>query len=57
MLLLLTGGAGFIGSHLAQALSQGDDDIVLLDDLSTGSASNVESLLTSGRAGATEQTS
>ena len=45
---LITGGAGFIGSHLAEALgTHGQaEGIVLLDDLSTGRRENVEHLLT-----------
>jgi UDP-glucose 4-epimerase len=42
---LITGGAGFIGSHLAEALAARGDEVVLLDDLSTGSRGNVEHLL------------
>lgn len=41
---LITGGAGFIGSHLAEALLRRDDSVYVLDDLSTGSARNVEHL-------------
>jgi nucleoside-diphosphate-sugar epimerase len=37
---LITGGAGFIGSHLADALLAGGDEVVALDDLSTGRLSN-----------------
>ena len=41
---LITGGAGFIGSHLAQRhLSQGDE-VYLIDNLSTGSLENIESI-------------
>ena len=46
---LLTGGAGFIGSHLADALIGRGDELVLLDDLSTGSIDNIAHL--SGHAG------
>lgn len=38
---LITGGAGFIGSHLAQALLAGGDDVIILDDLSTGDRARV----------------
>jgi UDP-glucose 4-epimerase len=38
---LLTGGAGFIGSHLAEKLIARGDQVVVLDNLSTGSASNL----------------
>jgi UDP-glucose 4-epimerase len=41
MRVLVTGGAGFIGSHLCKALVARGDDVVALDDLSTGSAANV----------------
>jgi UDP-glucose 4-epimerase len=47
---LITGGAGFIGSHLADALVARGDDVVLLDDLSTGRRTNVQHLLDAGRA-------
>src|SRR4051794_21041673 len=43
--LLITGGAGFIGSHLADALLAGGNDVVLLDDLSTGRRENIEHLV------------
>jgi UDP-glucose 4-epimerase len=39
--VLVTGGAGFIGSHLVDALVARGDDVVVLDDLSTGFAANV----------------
>jgi UDP-glucose 4-epimerase len=38
---LVTGGAGFIGSHLAEALLRDGADVVVLDDLSTGALANV----------------
>lgn len=42
MKYLITGGAGFIGSHLAQRLLDRGDEVVALDDLSTGSKRNIE---------------
>jgi len=42
MKVLVTGGAGFIGSHLAQSRLARGDDVAVLDDLSTGSIDNVE---------------
>ena len=44
MRVLITGGAGFIGSHLADRLLDRGDQVVLLDDLSTGRLSNIEHL-------------
>lgn len=44
MRYLLTGGAGFIGSHLAGALLARGEEVVCLDDLSTGSTLNLEHL-------------
>src|SRR5246127_2276893 len=41
MRYLITGGAGFIGSHLAERLLERGDHIVLLDNLSTGSMENI----------------
>jgi len=41
MLCLITGGAGFVGSHLAEALLALGHQVVLLDDLSTGSEDNI----------------
>jgi UDP-glucose 4-epimerase len=41
MKVLITGGAGFIGSHLAERLLARGDEVHLLDDLSTGSIENV----------------
>ncbi|MFY7813311.1 MAG: GDP-mannose 4,6-dehydratase [Candidatus Nanopelagicaceae bacterium] len=44
MKILVTGGAGFIGSHLAEALVKRGDSVVALDDLSTGNKANLNSL-------------
>ena len=47
---MITGGAGFIGSHLADALVATGDDVLILDDFSTGRRANVEHLAASGSA-------
>lgn len=44
MRVLITGGAGFIGSHLADHLLNRGDKVVLLDDLSTGRLANIDHL-------------
>lgn len=44
MRYLITGGAGFIGSHLAEALVARGDEVFILDDLSTGSVENIRHL-------------
>ena len=49
MRYLITGGAGFIGSHLAERLLDRGDHVVLLDNLSTGSVDNVRHLKSSER--------
>lgn len=41
MRYLITGGCGFIGSHLAEALLTSDHEVTLLDDLSTGRIENI----------------
>jgi len=46
---LITGGAGFIGSHLAERLLNRGDHVVLLDNLSTGSMENIRHLKSSDR--------
>lgn len=42
MSVLVTGGAGYIGSHIVLALCDAGEDVVLLDDLSTGIRANVD---------------
>lgn len=49
MRILVTGGAGFIGSHLSEALLWRGDEVVVLDDLSTGAQEKIRIL--DGRAG------
>jgi UDP-glucose 4-epimerase len=41
---LITGGAGFIGSHLVEKLIARGDQVIVLDNLSTGSASNLSGI-------------
>ncbi|MCD6351528.1 MAG: GDP-mannose 4,6-dehydratase [Armatimonadetes bacterium] len=48
MTSLITGGAGFIGSYLAELLRSEGDQVILLDDLSTGRRENVAHLLDAG---------
>jgi len=42
--VLITGGAGFIGSHLADAYLQRGDEVLVIDDLSTGTIENIRHL-------------
>ena len=42
--ILITGGAGFIGSHLADALIERGDRVAIIDDLSTGAVANIPHL-------------
>ena len=44
MRALITGGAGFIGSHLAERLLERGDEVLLMDNLSTGSMENIRHL-------------
>ena len=45
MKFLITGGAGFIGSHLAEELVNQGNEVYIIDDLSTGSIVNIEELI------------
>ena len=47
--VVITGGAGFLGSHLCEALLDRGDEVVCLDNLSTGATKNIEHLF--GRSG------
>ncbi len=42
--IVVTGGAGFLGSHLCRALLDRDDEVVAIDNLITGSVANIEAL-------------
>ena len=44
MRYLITGGAGFVGSHLAEELLHRGHEVHVVDDLSTGSIKNIEHL-------------
>jgi UDP-glucose 4-epimerase len=44
MIYLVTGGAGFIGSHIAEALLRRGRRVRVVDNLSTGARANVEHL-------------
>src|SRR3954470_13187587 len=48
MRTLVTGGAGFIGSNLVDALLERGDEVTVLDNLSTGKKKNLESALANG---------
>ncbi len=45
MKILLTGAAGFLGSHLSKKLTDNNHEVIGLDDLSTGSVNNIQPLL------------
>jgi nucleoside-diphosphate-sugar epimerase len=47
--VLITGGAGFIGSHLADAYLRRGDDVLVIDDLSTGTIDNIQHLKSNPR--------
>ena len=42
---LITGGAGFIGSHLAESLLDQGDSVIIIDNLSTGKFENIQHLV------------
>jgi nucleoside-diphosphate-sugar epimerase len=50
MLHLVTGGAGFLGSHLCNALVDSGDRVIIVDNLTTGHVRNLEHAVSSGRA-------
>jgi UDP-glucose 4-epimerase len=43
--ILITGGAGFVGSHLAELFLSRGDQVTVIDDLSTGSLDNIQPLI------------
>ncbi len=45
MKYIVTGGAGFIGSHLSEALFQNGHEVIIIDDLSSGNIENISHLL------------
>ena len=49
MRALITGGAGFIGSHLSEGLLNRDYQVSVIDNMSTGNLDNVKSLIPNPR--------
>jgi nucleoside-diphosphate-sugar epimerase len=45
MKILITGGAGFIGSHLAENLLEAGHEVFVIDNLWTGKLSNIEHIM------------
>jgi len=50
MKILITGGSGFIGSHLAEKLIRDNNEVIIIDNLSTGSLLNLEKIKLSSKA-------
>ncbi|MDH7593516.1 MAG: NAD-dependent epimerase/dehydratase family protein [Methanomicrobiales archaeon] len=50
MFSVVTGGAGFIGSHIVDALVQKGEDVLVIDNMKTGSVGNIQQHLREGRA-------
>ena len=48
-MIMVTGGAGFLGSHLCDRLVEQGRDVLCVDNLFTGSKSNIRHLLSSDR--------
>ncbi|MFC2038809.1 NAD-dependent epimerase/dehydratase family protein [Chloroflexota bacterium] len=48
--VIVTGGAGFIGSHLTEELVNSDYNVTVIDNLSTGKVEHISSLVKSGKA-------
>ena len=51
MKALVTGGAGFIGSHLVDALLARGDEVLVVDDLSSGKKENLDEAIAAGGVG------
>lgn len=47
--IIVTGGAGFIGSTIVKTLAENSNEIIVLDDLSSGNYSNIEKLESAGK--------
>ena len=49
MRVLITGGAGFLGSHLCERLLDGGHEVICVDNFSTGRPENIAPLLSQSR--------